>query len=185
MCRIHIHFAYLMFGAISILLTSCSSVGPAPSGYNQQENAQSSLPADYASRLPSHLSTGEKTVLIDPNVHAWGAYDASGNLVRAGLTTAGSSWCADINRSCKTSAGSFRIYSLGEPECKSKIYPVGKGGAPMPYCMFFKGGQALHGSYEVVEANVSHGCVRLHVSDAEWLRYSFVNEGTKVVVRPY
>ncbi len=184
MCRIHIHFAYFVYGLIAILLSSCSSMsnGPGPQG---QSSMQSSLPADYASRLPEHISTKEKTVLVDPNVHAWGAYDASGNLVKAGLTTAGADWCPDINRGCKTSSGSFRVYSLGEPECKSKIFPVGRGGAPMPYCMFFHGGQALHGSYEVVEGNVSHGCVRLPVSDAEWLRYDFVTEGTKVVIKPY
>jgi lipoprotein-anchoring transpeptidase ErfK/SrfK len=27
--------------------------------------------------------------------------------------------------------------------------------------------------------------VRMHVSDAEWLRYNFVNVGTKVIVKPY
>jgi lipoprotein-anchoring transpeptidase ErfK/SrfK len=59
--------------------------------------------------------------------------------------------------------------------------------------MFFNGGQGLHGSYEVVRANVSHGCVRLHVDDARWLRYNFVDgpnmsngyRGTKVIIRPY
>jgi hypothetical protein len=185
MCRIHVLFASFLYGAFAILLTSCSSMGNGPNAYNKQQNMQSSMPADYASRLPDHISTGEKTILVDPNVHAWGAYDSSGNLVKAGLTTAGAEYCPDINRPCKTKAGSFRIYSLGGPECKSTLYPVGKGGAPMPYCMYFHGGQGLHGSYEVVEANVSHGCVRMQVSDADWVRHNFANVGTKVVVRPY
>ncbi len=43
----------------------------------------------------------------------------------------------------------------------------------MPYCMFFNGNQGLHGSPYVMEGNVSHGCVRLSVSDAEWLRFNF------------
>jgi lipoprotein-anchoring transpeptidase ErfK/SrfK len=61
------------------------------------------------------------------------------------------------------------------------------GGAPMPYCMFFNRNQALHGSpdHEVVDGNISHGCVRMHVPEAEWLRYNFVHVGTKVIVRPY
>jgi lipoprotein-anchoring transpeptidase ErfK/SrfK len=59
------------------------------------------------------------------------------------------------------------------------------GGAPMPYCMFFNGSQGLHGSYEVVDGNASHGCVRMTVSDAEWVRFNFATIGTKVVVRPY
>ncbi|HSW70413.1 MAG TPA: L,D-transpeptidase family protein, partial [Gammaproteobacteria bacterium] len=41
------------------------------------------------------------------------------------------------------------------------------------------------GSYEVVDGNASHGCVRLKVQDAEWLRFNFVSIGTKVVVLPY
>lgn len=148
----------------------------------------------YASPLPQRISPpGEKVIIVNPNVHAWGAYSANGDLVRSGAATAGNSWCRDIRRSCKTKAGSFRIYSLGSSHCKSSKYPVGRGGAPMPYCMFFHGGQALHGSYQVVRANVSHGCVRLHVEDAAWLRFNFVNgpsknngyRGTRVIIRPY
>jgi len=142
----------------------------------------------YAARLPQNINTyGEKVVLIDPNVHTWGAYDASGKIVQAGLTSAGADWCFDMGRPCKTKAGVFRVYSLGSPECKSTIFPIPEGGAPMPYCMFFNRGQALHGVHEgeVVEGNVSHGCVRLHIPDAYWLRYNFVDIGTKVIVRPY
>jgi hypothetical protein len=143
--------------------------------------------SDYASRLPQRISTNEKTVIVDPKVHAWGAYDANGNLTRSGLATAGANWCPDINRPCRTKVGMFRIFSLGSADCKSSRYPIPKGGAPMPYCMYFNGSQGLHGSpaSNVVEGNVSHGCVRLQVSDAEWLRYNFVNRGTKVVVKPY
>ena len=135
--------------------------------------------------MPQRIYTGEKTILIDPNVHAWGAYDADGYLVRAGLATAGSDWCGDINRACHTRPGSFRIFSLGSEACKSSIYPLPKGGAPMPYCMFFNGNQGLHGSYQVVEGNVSHGCVRLQVFDAKWIRFDFARVGTKVIVKPY
>ena len=142
-------------------------------------------PVNYADRLPQHIATKEKTIMVDPNVHAWGAYDANGNLVRAGLATAGSSWCSDIKRACRTRPGSFRIQSLGHSGCKSSIYPLPRGGAPMPYCMFFNGHQGLHGSYNVVEGNVSHGCVRLQVSDAEWIRFNFAKIGTRVVVKPY
>lgn len=136
--------------------------------------------------LPSQIaSQGEKVIIIDPNIHAFGAYNAQGQLVRSGLVTAGNHWCRDIRRGCKTKAGVFRIYSLGGPGCRSSKYPLPRGGAPMPYCMFFNGSQGLHGSYEVVYGNVSHGCVRMHVPDAKWLRYNFVTPGTKVIVRPY
>ncbi|HVY53240.1 MAG TPA: L,D-transpeptidase [Gammaproteobacteria bacterium] len=144
--------------------------------------------ARYSSRLPISISSyGEKTIVVNPHLHAWGAYDANGNLIRGGIATAGSDWCPDLGRSCRTRSGSFRLNSLGSSNCKSSIYPLPKGGAPMPYCMFFNGGQALHGSLPgaVVDANASHGCVRLTIPDAEWLRYNFVNVGTKVIVMPY
>ncbi|RYC12352.1 L,D-transpeptidase [Ciceribacter ferrooxidans] len=40
--------------------------------------------------------------------------------------------------------------------------------APMPYAIFFKGGYAIHGTYEVRSLGrpVSHGCVRLHPDNA-------------------
>jgi hypothetical protein len=140
--------------------------------------------ADYASRIPSEISSKEKVIIVDPRVHVWGAYQ-NGKLLRAGLATAGNSYCPDIHRACRTKAGTFRIQSLGASNCKSTIYPLPKGGAPMPYCMFFNGNQGLHGSGAVVEGNVSHGCVRLRVGDAEWIRFNFANIGTKVIVKPY
>ncbi len=171
--------------AASFVLCSCSSMSSDMS--SGEMYASNSPPADYTSRLAPHIDTKEKVVVVDPHVHAWGAYDSDGNLVKAGLATAGSDWCPDLGRPCHTRVGSFRVQTLGEADCKSHIFPIPKGGAPMPYCMFFNNGQALHGvpDGEVVEGNISHGCVRMHVADAEWLRYNFVNYGTRVVVKPY
>jgi lipoprotein-anchoring transpeptidase ErfK/SrfK len=136
--------------------------------------------------IPSHIpATGEKVIIIDPNAHAFGAYSPGGVLLRSGTATAGSRWCRDLHRPCKTRSGSFRIHSLGSSGCKSHKFPLPRGGAPMPYCMFFNGGQGIHGSYEVVRGNISHGCVRVHVGDAHWLRFNFAGYGTRVVVRPY
>lgn len=156
-----------------------SSVGVRPGTGMAKYN-----PPDYEARLPHTIASTEKAVLVDPNVHAWGAYE-NGNLIKAGIATAGSNWCPDIGRPCRTKSGTFRIQSLGSQDCKSHIFPVPRGGAPMPYCMYFNGGQALHGSYETAEANISHGCVRMNVSDAEWLRFNFANVGTKVIVKSY
>src|SRR3989338_6650251 len=133
----------------------------------------------------------EKLIVFDPKKNAWGAYDADGELVRWGPATGGSHWCEDIGSSCRTKQGSFRIYSLGSSNCVSSKFPLPKGGAPMPYCMFFNVWQAFHGSPGgVIRGNESHGCVRLFVDDAEWLRYDFVDpprgsnnyRGTKIVV---
>jgi lipoprotein-anchoring transpeptidase ErfK/SrfK len=187
----------LLLGIAVFLLSSCSyytqnnmvppynSPNPPPKPLMLADNQVSKSRVSHSSRMPSHINTSEKVIVIDPRVHAWGAYDANGNLLRSGIATAGSGWCPDIRRSCRTRVGTFRIYSLGSFGCKSSRYPLPRGGAPMPYCMFFNGNQGLHGSYNVVDGNASHGCVRLHVDDAEWVRFNFANHGTKVIVRPY
>lgn len=136
--------------------------------------------------LPRYISPpGEKLVLVDPVEHAWGAYTANGVLVRQGLASAGADWCEDVGRPCRTNVGSFRVRSLGSAKCISPSFPLPTGGAPMPYCMYFTPYQALHGSYHVTNGNISHGCVRMHVKDARWLRNNFVTVGTLVVIRPY
>lgn len=143
-------------------------------------------PPPYEERLPASIDTGgEAMILVNPRIHAWGAYDANGQLVRAGLATAGGNYCPDIRKRCRTSVGVFRIYSLGGAGCRSNTYPIPRGGAPMPYCMFFNKGYALHGSPHVFEGNGSHGCVRLKVKDAAWIRFNFAQIGTKVVILPY
>lgn len=145
-----------------------------------------SIIPSVALSLPSQISPpGENMVLVDPNEHAWGAYNASGRLIRSGLASAGSDWCADLGRQCHTRIGKYRVRSLGSSGCVSPSFPIPHGGAPMPYCMYFNQTQALHGSYELGHANLSHGCVRLRVADARWLRYNFVRIGTLVVILPY
>src|SRR5690606_7128497 len=44
-------------------------------------------------------------------------------------------------------------------------------GSPMPHSIFFKGGYAIHGSYEIqsLGSPASHGCVRLHPENAATL----------------
>jgi lipoprotein-anchoring transpeptidase ErfK/SrfK len=47
----------------------------------------------------------------------------------------------------------------------------------MPHSIFFHGGYAIHGTYEIKRLGrpVSHGCVRLHPSNAAKL-FSLVRE---------
>ena len=138
--------------------------------------------ASFPSSIPAE---GQKKIIVDPQIHMWAAYNEDGKLVKSGLATAGKDYCPDIGRSCRTKSGTFRLYSLGEAGCRSHKFPVGRGGAPMPYCMFFNGGQGLHGSDHLAEGNLSHGCVRINVNDAEWLRYNFARIGTKVIIQSY
>lgn len=144
--------------------------------------------------LPAKIKPrGEKIIIVDPQEHAWGAYNAKGKLIRWGIATTGSNQCRDSKQSCRTKVGNFRIYSLGDAGCISSKFPIPDGGASMPYCMYFSGGQAIHGSDDVEYENASHGCVRVHVDDAKWLRYKFIEapkisnqyRGTQVIIRPY
>ncbi|MGD9501934.1 MAG: L,D-transpeptidase [Methyloceanibacter sp.] len=70
----------------------------------------------------------------------------------------------------RTPTGSFRPTALVRYH-RSSIYD----GSPMPYSIFFLRGYAIHGSYEIKHLGrpASHGCVRLHPSNAAAL-YSLV-----------
>lgn len=63
----------------------------------------------------------------------------------------------------RTPTGTYKPYTLARHH-RSTIYH----GSPMPYSIFFKGGYAIHGSYETkyLGRPASHGCVRLHPSNA-------------------
>lgn len=125
------------------------------------------------------------TFIFDPKQLKWAAYDADGSLVASGKASGGRHYCADVKRGCKTPVGHFAVYHKGPVECRSTKYPIGKGGAYMPNCMFFKGGYAIHGSNELPNFNASHGCIRVHPTAAKWLYNNFVRPGTKVIVLPY
>lgn len=129
--------------------------------------------------------TGYNIFIFDPRKPAWAAYDYRGHRVRTGIASGGANYCRDLGRSCRTPAGVYTVHRKGSKYCKSNKYPLGKGGAPMPYCMFFKGGYAIHGSPFVPKFNASHGCIRVKPKDAKWLHRHFIGVGTKVIVKSY
>lgn len=158
------------------------------------ENLASSDIMDFSPFPRQVQPLGEKVVIVDPLVLAWGSYASDGGLVRWGPIAAGASYCQDVDMPCETHSGTFRVFSLGSSDCISHKFPLPYGGAPMPYCMYFNNGQALHGEPNGLPGyNASHGCVRLYVNDAEWLRYNFVEgpninndfRGTRIIVRGY
>lgn len=135
-------------------------------------------------------SPDEKVIIVNQDLLAWGAYNANGELVYWGPISSGKDYCSDIGRSCRTITGIFYVFNKKDESCRSNIYPVGEGGAQMPYCMFFHKGYALHGSKEVLGHRDSHGCVRMFTRDAQWLNQNFVDVvhhkwdlGTKVIVQ--
>ena len=138
------------------------------------------------SPMPASIpAPGVKTIVVNQTELAWGAYNAQGELVKWGPSSSGKAFCPDTGHACRTVHGEFTFGTKKGADCFSSLFPLGKGGAKMPYCMFFHGGYALHGSYEVPGYNASHGCVRLFIQDAEWLNHEFVDLGsTRVIVHP-
>jgi len=81
-----------------------------------------------------------------------------------------------------TPNGSYRPQRLAA-SWFSKLYY----NSPMPHSIFFHGGYAIHGSYEInrLGGPASHGCIRLHPANAAALFALVKNEGmaaTTIVV---
>jgi lipoprotein-anchoring transpeptidase ErfK/SrfK len=81
-----------------------------------------------------------------------------------------------------TPNGTFRPQRLARSWFSKKYY-----NSPMPYSIFFHGGFAIHGSYEISRLGgpASHGCVRLHPGNAATLFALVKQEGmgaTRIVV---
>jgi lipoprotein-anchoring transpeptidase ErfK/SrfK len=125
------------------------------------------------------------TFVFNPKTLTWKAINDRGQVVRVGKGSGGRHYCPDIHRECRTPNGTYSVISKGGAGCRSSRYPVGHGGAAMPYCMFFSKYYAIHGSYDVPNYNASHGCVRVKPSEAHWLSKNFVRVGTKVIIQPY
>ncbi len=85
-------------------------------------------------------------------------------------------------RGYRTPRGTYRPYLL-----KRRHYSTIYHGSPMPYSIFFRRGYAIHGSYQTRQLGrrASHGCVRLHPSNAARL-FSLVRKyghrNTRIVI---
>lgn len=124
------------------------------------------------------------TFVYNPKTLRWKAIK-NGKVIRTGRGSGGRNYCSDVKRACRTPSGTYSIISKRGANCRSSRYPLGKGGAPMPYCMFFSKYYAIHGSPDVPNYNASHGCVRVKPHDARWLHKNFMHIGSKVVIKPY
>ncbi len=146
----------------------------------------SSLELKDISPFPSRIDPlTHGTIFVDQKNLAWGAYNTDGFLLKWGPMSGGKQWCQDTQEKCHTPSGEFFVFRKGNVNCKSSIFPLNipGGGAPMPYCAFFKGGIAFHGSNTVPGYNASHGCVRIFTEDAHWLNTQFIKMNhTRVLI---
>lgn len=83
-----------------------------------------------------------------------------------------------------TPIGSHRPYVLRRFHRSSRY-----NDAPMPYSIFYRGGYAIHGTDAIhrLGSPASHGCVRLHMSNArelfQMVKY-FGKDETRIVILP-
>lgn len=136
------------------------------------------------SPLPQQITPSTTPELrVNLAVFAFGVYNKEGQLLYWGPASGGRAYCDDTHEDCHTVLGHYRIYRVQGEQCRSSKYPIAThGGAPMPYCMHFFRGYALHGSTLAGFVNHSRGCVRLFYSDAKWLQQRFAKIGTRVVI---
>jgi hypothetical protein len=73
-----------------------------------------------------------------------------------------------------TPNGTYRPQRLARTWFSKKYY-----NSPMPHSIFFHGGYAIHGSYEInrLGGPASHGCIRLHPANATTLFALVQQEG--------
>ncbi len=93
------------------------------------------------------------------------------------------SWAVSTGRrGYSTPTGSYRPKWLSRYHRSRKYY-----GSPMPHSIFFRGGYAIHGSYETGRLGrpASHGCIRLHPAHARrlfGLVQSYGKSATRIVI---
>ena len=142
----------------------------------------------FSEGLPRRMpATGQRVFVFDPVRFQYAAYNERGWRVKKGAASGGSGWCSDVARACYTPRGIFKVLRKKGYECRSSKYPLGKGGAHMPYCAYFHpAGYAIHASNEVPKnRHASHGCIRLKPKDAYWMHKKFLKVGSIVVVKNY
>lgn len=134
-----------------------------------------------------------KIIIVDLEYLAFGAYKGN-ELIYWGPANGGMGKCRETGKyTCKTPAGTWKIYEIKRGFQRSDLYPVecvDKKKCGHPYFNVMKWGphyEAFHGEKEghVPGANVSHGGVRMFLKDSRWLIDNFVEMGTQVLVFKY
>jgi lipoprotein-anchoring transpeptidase ErfK/SrfK len=137
--------------------------------------------------FPQNIGTTTANIFIfDPKNLQWAVYDKKGDRVGMGKGVGGKDFCPDINKPCRTVEGVYTVFRTENEACTSKTFPIDEGGgAPMPHCMFFYKGYAIHGSNQLPDKNASHGCIRVSKEAAEWMNTYYIQPGSIVMVLPY
>ncbi len=163
-----IFFHCILFAAVGIL-AGAAATQPAPAATAPvamfPSDPMPPLPAPPAPVVVAKIDKSEQRMRVfvhGKRVHVWKVSTA-----RRGYVTPSGQWKP------------FRMHKMW----RSRKY----NNSPMPYSLFYSGGFAVHGTYDLkrLGRTASHGCVRLHPSNAKKLyqlvaRYGLGN--TRIVV---
>jgi lipoprotein-anchoring transpeptidase ErfK/SrfK len=129
-------------------------------------STRSAAPAQGAAKAPGVPCSAAAVACVDLSRQlAW--------FVRDGKVMRGPVKVATGRSGYGTEAGTFHVYRKNRM-WYSTIY----NNAPMPYSVFFDGGEAFHEGSVYVR---SHGCVHLSAGDAAWA-FNFLHIGDEVQV---
>ena len=125
----------------------------------------SATPEAYAGAITAKISISSQTMTVTQN--GFVRYRWKVSTAKPGYSTPVGKWSA----------------YLASRHHRSRKY----NNAPMPYAIFFKGGYAIHATYETKRLGrpASHGCIRLHPNNAATffkLARSVGLQNTKVVI---
>ena len=123
---------------------------------------------------PEDLMHEGRWIDVDLGEQRVTAYDG-GSAIRSFVTSTGT-W------QHPTVTGQFRVYvKLRATDMSGPGYYL----PGVPYTMYFYRGYAIHGTYwhNNFGTPMSHGCVNMRTSDAEWI-FNFASVGTLVNVHP-
>ncbi len=151
-----------------------------------KDNTYYEIPLESSALPASRISEGRNVFIFDPIHLQWAVYNKEGKQVGLGHAAGGKNYCPDIKKPCRTVVGEFTVFRTEDANCTSKTFPIDEGGgAPMPHCMFFYKGYAIHGSTSPLNKNASHGCIRVSKKAAAWINTNYISPGSIVRVAPY
>ncbi|MEW6567120.1 MAG: L,D-transpeptidase [Chloroflexota bacterium] len=123
---------------------------------------------------PADLADEGRWIDVDLSAQRVTAYEGA-NPVRSFVVSTGTARHPTVT-------GQFRIYvKLRYDDMAGRGYYL----PDVPYTMYFYRGYSLHGTYwhNNFGTPMSHGCVNLRISDAEWL-FGFASVGSLVNIHP-
>ncbi len=148
---------------------------PAPLAQPMPSTEPNYSPPPQTAPNVAPTTSGEKWIDIDLTAQTVTAYEGETPVFNALVSTGTSQY--------QTVVGVYKVYVKHKKTRMRGGYGVEAYDLPdVPYVMYFYRGYGLHGTYwhNNFGTPMSHGCVNLSTTDAEWL-FNWASVGTRVV----